>query len=122
MACTQILSLIAALADANRRSSAAKNLAQRLGADDLIVFIKDTEVGALLPAPGFPQTFPEGRVWREFLSQCAVSGSHSGELVLPNAHTKIMPWVWRRTTGQYWSSSAGDPARMRLPRFACCFR
>lgn len=84
---TSIATLVSRLAIPARRSEAARELAIYLGAEDLIIFIKDPEIDLLLPAPGFPQTLPVGRAWRAFLAECAKSNHHSGKLPFPDAHT-----------------------------------
>ncbi len=53
---------------------AARALARALGAHDLLVFLRDDELGVLLPGPGFPQTLPDGRTWRAFLDRCIEAG------------------------------------------------
>ncbi|HWP34243.1 MAG TPA: hypothetical protein VNM66_01470, partial [Thermodesulfobacteriota bacterium] len=50
--------LLAGLADPARRPAAVRALAAGLGAEELVVFVPDPELGVLLPAPGFPQTLP----------------------------------------------------------------
>ena len=75
-----ILQLIAALAPTETRSAAARNLAVELGADMILIFVRDTEVGAMLSAPGFPQTLPDGKLWRAFLARTIESGKHEGTL------------------------------------------
>jgi signal transduction histidine kinase len=60
-------------------------LAKHLGAEDLIVFIEDPDLGALLPAPGFPQTLPGGQTWRAFLARTGADGCHSGVLPVPGS-------------------------------------
>lgn len=72
------IQLVADLADPLNRAVAAAALAQRLGSDDLIVFIRDPLLGTPLPAPGFPQTLP-GRAWRRFLARCQ-GGRHTERL------------------------------------------
>jgi len=60
------------------------------GADDLIVFVADPALDLLLPAPGFPQTLPRGRQWREFLSACRAMGPacrHTADLPYERADT-----------------------------------
>jgi len=81
---TSISTLVSKLAIPAQRSEAARELAMYLGAEDLIIFIKDPEVDVLLPAPGFPQTLPVGRAWRAFLRECVKSGQHSGLLPFPD--------------------------------------
>lgn len=80
------LALVAALADRTRRSEAAHALANQLGADDLLIFSPDPEIGPLLPALGFPQTLPEGLSWRAFLKKCAAEGQAIGSLCCPYSH------------------------------------
>ncbi len=62
-----VLRGVVALARPEHRAAAAVVLGQLLGGENLIVFVRDEHVGALLPGPGFPQTLPNGRVWRRFL-------------------------------------------------------
>ncbi len=78
-----MLILVAGLADPARRREAARSLAVYLGAEDLIVFSPDFELGVLLPAPGFSQTLPEGRAWKAFLSDCVDSGQAGARLPWP---------------------------------------
>ena len=79
------LALVAALADPAQRRDVARALAQRLGADDLLLFVTDPEMGVLLPAAGFPQTLPAGRPWRAFLAECVARGRCTAELPFPDA-------------------------------------
>lgn len=76
------LQAVAALADPLRRLEGAKRLATYLGAEDLIIFVRDPEVGSHLPGVGFPKTFPNGRAWQEFVRRCA-SGNEMLEADLP---------------------------------------
>ena len=69
-----ILGQVVALARAEERASAAVTLGHLLGGEFVIVFLRDEQVGALLPAPGFPQTLPNGRAWRLFLAACVAQG------------------------------------------------
>jgi signal transduction histidine kinase len=71
---TQLLDLVTALAT-NRgdRPSAARNLARALGGDDVLVLLRDPDVGVFLPAPGFPQTLIDARRWRQLADECLVS-------------------------------------------------
>jgi signal transduction histidine kinase/ActR/RegA family two-component response regulator len=73
--------LLVSLIEPATRASKARELARVLGADDLLIFVPDPEVLALLPAPGFPQTLPRGRQWREFLKATLAGGRHRGPLV-----------------------------------------
>ena len=70
----QLVRLVSALAQGGDCTQRAARLAQTLGAQDLIVFICDEEVGVYLSAPGFRQTLPDGRAWRAFLDETAKHG------------------------------------------------
>jgi len=76
---------IAALADPTDRTGAATRLAHRLGAETLIVFLKDHEIGLLLPAPGFVRSLPDGSAWQSFLVKCVQQTSYTGLLPWPDA-------------------------------------
>jgi len=69
--------------DAARRAGAAQHLAEFLGADHLILFVKDEETGSNLPAPGFPQTLPGGRAWRDLVASCTPGVVVNGTLAWP---------------------------------------
>ncbi|HEY0136091.1 MAG TPA: HAMP domain-containing sensor histidine kinase, partial [Nannocystis sp.] len=72
--------LLSALAEVAGRPAAARALARRLGADELLLLVRDPELGVLLPAPGFPQTMRGGPTWRTFLATCDVPGQHRGSV------------------------------------------
>ncbi|MEO7683108.1 MAG: ATP-binding protein [Gemmatimonadaceae bacterium] len=71
-----LLQCAARLADAETRIDSAKELASELGAERLVIFTRDAEIGVLLSAPGFPQQFPEGKRWLAFLEECVKRGQH----------------------------------------------
>jgi signal transduction histidine kinase/ActR/RegA family two-component response regulator len=71
---TQAQRLLVSLIEPGSRARQARALATALGARDLIVFIEDEEVGAMLPAPGFAQTLQDGRRWRAFLQDAREAG------------------------------------------------
>jgi len=62
-------------------------LAAYAGAEDILIFVADRELGILLPAPGFPQTLPNPKIWRPFLDRCLHDLFHRGELPFPVAET-----------------------------------
>lgn len=70
----ELISMIQKIISSSNRIEASRDLAKIFGAKDLIFFIKDPIVGILLPAPGFPQTLPDGRKWRQFLFDCQCRG------------------------------------------------
>ena len=67
--------LLHSIAAGPDKPAAARALARTLGADDLMLFLRDPELAVLLPAPGFAQTLPDGRAWRTFVDQCVESGA-----------------------------------------------
>ncbi|MDT4897141.1 MAG: hypothetical protein QOH25_2218 [Acidobacteriota bacterium] len=81
----QPLSLISALVSFNGRRGAARQLAEYLGAEDLLLFIRDPEINILLPAPGFIQTLPSGQIWRALLEECATRGELTATVPFPDA-------------------------------------
>lgn len=68
------------LAHPSTRGHAARQVAARAGAESFLIFLRDDEVDALLPAPGFPQTLRGARAWRAFLDRCPEAGSYTGEV------------------------------------------
>ena len=75
------LALTTKLLDIADRREAARALARHFKADDLIIFIQDKEIGVSLPVAGFPQTFPHGALWQNFIKTCIENGAHTGESV-----------------------------------------
>ena len=84
------LRLAAALANVTGRAAAADLLAQHLGGAALLILIRDPEVEAFVPAPGFPQTLPGGAAWRALLNAPPGSGFHRHDLGYPTAD-RIVP-------------------------------
>jgi hypothetical protein len=79
------LERIAALADPRDRVGARRSLATALGADELLVFLRDPDVNVFVPAPGFPQSLPDGKAWRAFLAECVADGESRATLPLRSA-------------------------------------
>ncbi len=75
-----ILRHIVALAQPESRKEAARAIAPFLDADDLIVFIRDPDVGRSLPALGFPQTLRDGPSWRALVDAAITHGSAQGTI------------------------------------------
>jgi signal transduction histidine kinase/ActR/RegA family two-component response regulator len=85
----ELYGLVGQLADLSGRTATARALASRAGADDLIIFVRDQELGILLPAAGFPQTLPDAHRWRSFLSEVEQKSPLVGLLPFPNRHTEV---------------------------------
>jgi signal transduction histidine kinase/ActR/RegA family two-component response regulator len=77
-------SLIGDLADRKHRAEAATRLAQHLGACSLIVLLPDPIIGAVRPAPGFPQTLPGGPSWHDLLRRCCQPGEFTADVAFGN--------------------------------------
>jgi signal transduction histidine kinase len=65
------------------RAEAAAALAERLGIEDFLLFVRDAALDVMIPAPGFPQTLRGGPIWREFLVRCRQPGRHAEIVDLP---------------------------------------
>lgn len=76
------LDLVTGFHDANHRGEFARELALAMGAVALFIFVKDSEIDAFIPAPGFPQTLPGGSAWRDFFGRCNSPGKFSVSLPL----------------------------------------
>lgn len=63
------------LAQPETRAEQATQIAREAGGEAFLIFLHDAEIGALLPAPGFPKTLPGGPSWRAFLKTQPVSGA-----------------------------------------------
>ncbi len=76
----ELLNCIGAMADPERRAAAARLLATQMGADDLIVFVRDPVVQRSLPARGFPQTLPGAQQWMALIDAAVANGQWQGSL------------------------------------------
>ena len=92
-----------------QRREAARRLATSVGAEDLIIFVSDSEIGALLPAPGFQQTLPSGRSWRALLDGCVKAGRCTAEAAFPTAETIKPVTAVRGEDGTVLALIGGSP-------------
>jgi len=77
-----------AMARPESRAVSARAFGREIGADDLIVFVGDSDIGQSLPAPGFPQTLREGRLWRVLIDAAIAGGASTGTVVTPEGETQ----------------------------------
>lgn len=117
--------LVAALGDASERWASAQRLATDLGADALLILVEDPDVGAMLPAPGFPRTLPGGPEWRALLTAARHPGVHRGRVGYPTAQ-QLVPVVAHFQSGilLVFIGEACDPTRVEalgtiVPLLAC---
>ncbi len=69
-------SILGRFANAADRPGAALDLAEHLGVDEALLFVRDPEIDAYLPAPGLAQTLGNGLSWQTFLASCSAPGVH----------------------------------------------
>ena len=81
--------LLSRFANPAHRKAAAVDLAAQVGADSFLIFLKDSETGSFRPAPGFEQSLPGGKLWRNFLQQAARLEEASAPVHFPNAETEV---------------------------------
>ena len=74
----ELLERVGELAEPGRRQEAASALARLLGAEGLLLFAPDPEMGVPLPAPGLSQVLRGAGEWRVFLEACARQGVPAG--------------------------------------------
>ncbi len=74
-----LVTIFGALQHIESRKSAMRDLATTFGANEVAVFVKDSE-GDYLPARGLPQLARDEKRWQVFLQRCAAEGSASTTL------------------------------------------
>ncbi len=117
------LNLFARLVNPAGRLETARELAGKLGAKDLIFFVPDQEVGALLPAPGFPQTLPVGKVWRALLKRTSEDkeGRGEGEVYLFDNSGPTPAWGIKGEDGSVLVLLGGKPNLKALKEITFLF-
>ncbi len=121
------LSLIHELANAEGRFAVATRVAHHLGAEVLLIFIRDAELGILVPAPGFPQTVPGGPTWDDFFSSCREPGLRRTELAYPDVESRTPSVAYVGGDGTVFALLGGqpalpDPAELALPLLGALLR
>jgi len=121
--------LIVDLIDLSGRREAARKLGRHLGAEDLLIFVVDLEIGVSLPALGFPQTLRKGRLWRGFLNECANAGHHKDQVPSLDLETLVDANGLAAQDGTVLVLLGGDPllseleeVRLLLPLLGAAFR
>jgi signal transduction histidine kinase/ActR/RegA family two-component response regulator len=101
----QLDALIDALAEAQGgRQQPAARLAQALGCEELLLFVLDPEIRALVPAPGMPKTLRGGPRWRSFLKACTSAGTREAEVDLPEDSPRLARAI---STGTFLAVALG---------------
>ena len=104
------IELSCALARLAGRDGAAARLARHLGADALLLFVRDPELGAFLPAPGLPQTIPGGPQWVDFLLRCESPGEHRGKVAFPDKESRCDALALSSEDGLVFALLGGRPS------------
>lgn len=79
----EIHDLASRLAVPASRAAEAANIASEVGAEAFMILLRDPELGALIPAPGFPPTLPGGPAWQSFVGTTHAPGPLELELPFP---------------------------------------
>jgi PAS domain S-box-containing protein len=79
----ELLSLIGSLSEVRSFAANAHAIALKLGVENLLIFARDPDLGVILPLPGFPQTLPQGKLWKTFLEEIEPGENRLTELVSP---------------------------------------
>lgn len=124
-----LLQLATALAAPESRLPAAAALGEALGGSHLLLFLRDSEVQMLLPAPGFPPALPNGRVWATFLAETVARGELSGDLPVgrPDSFEPVSAFAFGHDivcvlVGTRSPAGSIEWLRTLLPIFASIFR
>ena len=87
MELTAAIEALNALVDPGGRAAVTAAMARRWNVVAVLILIRDSELGILRPAPGFPQTLPGGPSWRAMLAGCTGPESSEGEVAFPDRDT-----------------------------------
>jgi signal transduction histidine kinase len=104
-----LTALISALADKQTRATEATAVARRVGAQDLLVLLRDPELNVFMPAPGFPQTLAGGPSWAELLARCDRAGQFHTTVCHPDRQHPQPADVWIGVDGTILLLVGGDP-------------
>lgn len=85
----ELIRLLVELLEPARRGAAIEGISHLLGVDSFVVFVPDPEIDKLLAAPGFQQTFPDRRVWREFIAASTTLSIHRAALPWSEPHMLV---------------------------------
>lgn len=75
--------IISRFGNVDTRFNAAGDLAAMMHAEEILCFLFDPAVNTFLPAPGFPQTLINAKVWQGFLQSVQGRPVYRGKIILP---------------------------------------
>lgn len=99
------------------RAEEALRIASEAGAVAFFIFLRDGEIGALTPAPGFPQTLPGGPQWRAFLKSGPTLDAMT-RLKLPFPDQETLCTAQCFACGSAVFLLIGETSRLRIEHFA----
>ncbi len=123
----QTLELICGLSRPENRRAAADALARHLGAEALVLLVKDRQLGAFLPAVGMSQTLPGGKAWSELLRRANEPGEHRLAVAFPDRQSSREALALATADGLVLvliggAPSLGDTRWLCLPLLAATLR
>jgi len=93
---SELVRHLADMVHPRRRAAAVAEISALLQVDAFILFVPDPDLGKLLAAPGFPQTFPRRERWQDFLAAVQAHSTHQGQLSW-RAPDQLVPAIGFRT-------------------------
>lgn len=112
----EILELLARLTRPAERADAISLLTRVLGCEETLILIRDPNAGELIPAPGFPQTLPNARAWRDALERGPVPGTWRAEVCSPIHRRAMEAMIVRPDEDCALALLGGAPDRAVLPQ------
>ena len=97
------------LTDPRGRAEAAARISSMLGVAAFVILLRDPEIGAPRPAPGFPQTLPGGPTWTRLLARAAAGGEFTAEIAFPDRQTLTTARVFAADNGAVFLLIGGEP-------------
>ena len=105
--------LLYALARVESRAQAAQELASALGAEQLLIYVRDPQLHVMLPAPGMPKTLAGGPLWRAFLRRCLHEPRPEGIVDLPAGTEQPARAIVREDAALILVGGSPDPAGLQ---------
>ena len=101
--------LVNALAERDGRREAAEAFAHAVGAEALLILVRDPDSRAITPAPGFRRTLPGGPTWRAFLATCGRPGEFAMDVDYPDRGSQRTARAHASEDGSVVALIGGEP-------------
>jgi signal transduction histidine kinase len=109
--------LAADLIGSAQRAEAAQRLAGWLGCERVLIFLRDSEVQAWLPAPGFAQTLPDAEDWQGLLDGCRSGSIQTRQLIDGPGSSPVVVLACATNQGSVLAALGGSPSPDRVTQF-----